>query len=126
MDYKQLLFSFKGRINRRTFLFCWFMMLLWSYFVQQLIDPTVTVDVKTSGPVIFTLLNFFFGIWVMLALQAKRLHDSHRSSRWLFLHIIPLIGQAILFVVCALVEGSKSTNSYGEKPLAKLNLGTGS
>lgn len=126
MSYKQLLFSFQGRINRRTFLFCTAMLSLWSFFVRQLIDPTAIDDVDSSGAVIFTLVNFILVLWIYLAIQAKRLHDSHRSSRWLFLHIIPLIGQVVIFVVCALIEGSAGENSYGPKPPSKLNLGAGS
>jgi uncharacterized membrane protein YhaH (DUF805 family) len=51
----------------------------------------------------------------MLAVQARRLHDTDRSGWNILLHFIPLIGFIVLFVYF-LQPGTQGENKYGPDP----------
>ncbi len=60
---------------------------------------------------LYTLAVFCPG----LAVGIRRLHDTDRSGWWLLLSLIPVIGSiAVLVFLC--MEGSPSSNKFGEKP----------
>ena len=44
---------------------------------------------------------------------AKRLHDTGKSSRWLLVGVVPLLGPLYLLYVLLLKGGTRKRNRYG-------------
>lgn len=53
-----------------------------------------------------------------LALTVRRLHDTGRSGRWIFIAFVPFIG-SIWLLVLMLMPGEAGSNAYGANPAAK-------
>lgn len=132
----KVLFSFKGRIPRSTYL-------IWSFPSNALIGqllaklfslqpaspvaprssalPAAPIEDAPIDPAVFTalwiLLAYFPLLWIRLALLAKRWHDKDRSANWLILAFIPLIGDVINFIECGCQRGTRGPNQYGPDPL---------
>lgn len=109
--FKQDFANFKGRARREEF---------W-YFV--LADVLVGVVCSIIGIISSGLGNLLSGIAglafivPMLAVGARRLHDTGKSGWLQLLCIIPVIGTIILIVFFA-KEGDSQANSYGPNPKA--------
>jgi ACS family hexuronate transporter-like MFS transporter len=52
--------------------------------------------------------------WLLLALQSRRLHDLEKSSLYLLLNLIPVIGTIYIMFFAGLPIGNKESNKYGE------------
>jgi uncharacterized membrane protein YhaH (DUF805 family) len=126
-----LLFSWRGRIARKTFIFSGL----------GLITLKNVVTVLFPSPTALLAFIFIVGLWGALALSAKRLHDLGWSAGWLLLNapilgavfgLLPqnievagLVGYAelfvflvvpmALFVVLGLKQGDAAANAYGER-----------
>lgn len=60
-----------------------------------------------------------FGLATLLptiCVGGRRLHDRDMSAWWLLLWLIPVVGWAIIFFICAL-EGTQGPNRFGPDPL---------
>lgn len=59
---------------------------------------------------------FFIASFIpMLALRVRRLHDISKSGWWIFLGLVPYVGEFVLFIFS--VMGSDGENEYGPGPL---------
>ena len=141
MDWKTLLFSFRGRINRARY---WLMTLI--YAIAAMICAAVVAmlasSITGSATAIFAVLVVLvvLAFWPSLALAIKRLHDRNKSGWWLLLFwlapsIINAVGQTISsaagtvaaliggiigiwgFVEIACLKGTTGPNDYGADPL---------
>ena len=101
MDPFDILFSFKGRLNRKPF---------WLY---QL------------GVAVVTSIPFFLGqgwltglleLWMQAALCVKRAHDRGRSGKFVLVFLIPLV-QIWPFIELSFLRGKRGDNKYGPDPL---------
>jgi uncharacterized membrane protein YhaH (DUF805 family) len=88
MDLQKILFSFSGRIDRRTF----WLSIVPLLAAVLLIAPAPLYMVSTESeemPASFMIamtaaqLIFLAGLWPMLAVGSKRLHDRNKSGWWL-------------------------------------------
>jgi uncharacterized membrane protein YhaH (DUF805 family) len=50
-----------------------------------------------------------------LGLVVRRLHDTGRSGFWVFITLVPLVGQIVLLLFMA-DEGERQPNRYGPEP----------
>jgi uncharacterized membrane protein YhaH (DUF805 family) len=96
MDWRTLLFAFRGRINRAKY---WLAILIytivWVVFgiVGAILaggSAVVPLNASTnSGAIVLVGLLFFIplvlGVWSGLAIAIKRLHDRNKSGWWLLL-----------------------------------------
>jgi uncharacterized membrane protein YhaH (DUF805 family) len=121
MSWTQLLFSFKGRIQR---LYWWLTSLVVGVvtgmttstldFVAQsygigMVDPE-TQQFEPTGPIAVALFAVaIVNLWVNFALTVKRLHDRDRTGWWLVLQTLLLIVAIALFVVAFAVPEEQST-----------------
>ena len=67
-----------------------------------------------------TVVDFVFMIplvWVSLAIQVKRWHDTGNSGLWIFIVFIPIFGFLYSLVWLGFVKGSTGPNKYGDDPL---------
>ena len=111
MTLTQLLFSFKGRINRKP----WWVASLGAGFAASLLTAILEAVARSAGetivnPVthqfeptgIFGLAISLIGLvnaWIAFALSVKRLHDRDRTGWWLLWQILVIIVAVILIVV---------------------------
>ncbi|MGI9318930.1 MAG: DUF805 domain-containing protein [bacterium] len=108
----KIYFSFKGRINRKTY---WLMFVIpWIlYFVlmpqllRHLAQQEGTDLVRTG--LVLTLLPMF---WALLAVQSKRWHDSGKSGWLTLLVLIPGLG-ALVAIVNGMLAGDPNENKFG-------------
>lgn len=108
MINRDLFFSFKGRISRKSYwVYCGVPLIVLGVFLEILHVST------TQRLFIFLLI-----LWPSLALHTKRWHDQNKSAWWQLIAAIPLIGWLIVMVMCGLIKGTAGANSYGESPLA--------
>ena len=101
MDPLDILFAFKGRLNRKPF---------WLYQI---------------GVAIATSIPFFLGhgwlaglveLWAQAALCVKRAHDRGRSGWFVLVFLIPLV-QIWPFIELSFLRGTRGDNEHGPDPL---------
>lgn len=113
MDYKWMLFSFEGRLNRKPF---WLYILAWVVLV--FVVELLTGDMSGQDVSIPTTIVVLLGIWPNLAVQAKRWHDTDRSGWWILIGLVPLIGGLWALIVTGFFKGTPGDNRFGPDPLA--------
>lgn len=117
LTWKQILFSFQGRIPRRQY---------WAGFgIQMLAVVALTAvfagvifngrGVSDIGAfaVILGLPFLVFLIWVGLAVQVKRWHDRNKSGWWVLVGFIPYIGGIWQIIECGCLRGTEGENRFG-------------
>ncbi|WP_406873527.1 DUF805 domain-containing protein [Aminobacter sp. P9b] len=125
MDWKYLLTSFDGRINRAKFWACvavfvvtWVVFtILIRAFGLNLADPNPDMAVFFAR----AAASFVFGLLMMymaLAVYAKRWHDRGKTGWWSLIAIVPVIGTVWIVVELGILEGDRGANEYGPDPLA--------
>lgn len=65
-----------------------------------------------------TFLSSLYGLAVLLpllALCSRRLHDTGRSAKWIFIALLPIIGQIVLLVFYV-QDSQQGVNQYGHNP----------
>ena len=116
MDWKYLLTSFDGRINRSKF---WAAIGVFfvAGIVAMILDNALGLTFGESGigPVYSILL--IFSIYFALAVYAKRWHDRDKSGWWSLIALVPIIGGIWLLVECGILEGTRGPNQFGPDPL---------
>ena len=83
MTLQKILFSFEGRIGRRTY---WLATLALIVAVQVLTFAPFLLDSEAVAVLMLALtsqLVWLLSLWPMLAVGAKRLHDRNRNGWWL-------------------------------------------
>lgn len=116
MDWKFLLTSFEGRINRGKF---WAAVgvLIAVGIVAMIIDNLLGTTIQGLPYGYVYLLAVLVSIYVALAVYAKRWHDRGKSGWWSLIMLIPIIGPIWLLVECGILEGNRGANQYGPDPL---------
>lgn len=115
------LFSFTGRIGRKTFMvrtfILWIGFVLWAFVLLTKIKVIIALDM-----IFFAFLLFF-----QMSSIIRRLHDMNQSGWWCLGIIIMqgiishqnngigLIVSLVITAIFAFVKGSEGVNSYGGK-----------
>ena len=124
MTLTQLLFSFKGRINRKP----WWVASLAAGFTASLLTAILEALAHSSGETIINPVTHTFeptGIlglaisviglvnaWIAFALSVKRLHDRDRGGWWLLWQILVITVAVILIVVAIAVPKEQGALWY--------------
>ena len=113
IDWKDLLLSFDGRINRAKF---------WIGIAAMWVVLTLIVIVAAAADssilwTIFFLLSLLV-IWPSLAISIKRWHDRGKSGWWILIGLVPFIGGLWALIETGFLPGTPGTNEYGPDPLA--------
>ena len=142
MDWKTLLFTFDGRLNRGKY---WFgvLILILVYIAAGIVFGILyAIAGQTVGGIIGGLAGLaalIVGIWGGVAIGIKRLHDREKSGWWLLLFwllptilsgagsalggigmVLSLVSLAIsiwAFVELGCLKGTTGPNMYGADPL---------
>ena len=116
MPISQLLFSFKGRINRQSYwLFTLTMaavILLPAFFYFGIDTETADTYVNAASLVL---------LWPALAVQAKRWHDRDKSAWWVLINFIPVIGFFWSIIENGFLQGTLGPNRFGNHHLSVAN-----
>ncbi len=117
MDWKYLLTSFEGRINRAKF-WAGVGVLIAASILASLIDMMLGLRFGANGEVgvvgtIVGLIEIYLG----LALYAKRWHDRNKSGWWSLILLVPIIGQLWGLIECGILAGTQGPNRFGPDPL---------
>lgn len=103
-----LLFTKRGRINRRTY---WLVsVFIWTifYVLYNVLQNGLSED--------WTWILYPMLYWALFCTANKRLHDVGMSGYWLWLIIIPVFGPLFLFLVLGFRKGKKKENKFGPSP----------
>lgn len=104
---------FRGRATRQEF---WYFCLFNMFFSFVLLGITPSLE---RGPVrlasSLAVLCIITTIIPFVAVSIRRLHDTNRSGRWLFIAWIPLIGP-ILLLSFLVQDSDPNKNQYGSNP----------
>ena len=113
--FYRLIFSYKGRISRKTY---------WLYFFISLgillfygaIFAMMPTDTFKAG-IVFLFAPFLLAlIYGQLPIHVKRLHDINLSGLYVLIFMIPIIGAFLSFIVCGGIPGIDGKNKYGDPP----------
>ena len=138
INWIRLLFSFKGRINRKMF---WMSMIFWSLAVIMdvgLLYAITATNIENVNQIIGVvlvvspILILYVLVYINMAVVIKRLHDTGRSGLVLCWYIIPfsntiyryntvleiltLLFGLYLLIGCGFIKGDPEPNKYGEPP----------
>lgn len=118
MDWKYLLTSFEGRINRAKF-WAGVGVLFVAGLIANVLDFILGLQIGgTDGIGVLGLLFTLAAIYLALALYAKRWHDRNKSGWWSLIVLVPVLGPIWIIVELGILEGTRGANSYGPDPLA--------
>jgi uncharacterized membrane protein YhaH (DUF805 family) len=140
MSIKSLLFSFQGRVNRKTF---WIWNVLY-YLAIMVCSQGINVLYPSLVHILLPII--LLGLLIPdLAITAKRWHDRNKSTWWLLLNIPLVIGRLSLptfdpaaaaqpsmlqslisisalgcglwvLIECGFMKGSEGENRFGSEP----------
>jgi len=112
MDWKYVLFSFDGRINRGKFWLATAVML-------PLSIAAVIIDRGETGTasIVATLVILYPSI----AVGVKRCHDRDRSGWFVLLSLVPIVNLWYAIEV-GFLPGTEGPNSFGNDPLSQQGL----
>ena len=119
LSWKQILFSFQGRIPRRQYWAATGIYMLVGIVCGILFALTSSHDNKGDiSPVLLILaipLVPVF-IWSSWAVGVKRWHDRDKSGWWMLIGLIPYIGGIWQFIECGCLRGTEGPNRFGGDP----------
>ena len=108
------LFSFQGRIPRRTF---WGISLATTGLFYGIVFLLAAAFGEESAVAPLVALALYIPVvWVTLALQIKRWHDRDKSGWWFLISFIPLLGPLWVFIEVGCLRGTEGPNRFGADP----------
>lgn len=116
MDWKYLLTSFDGRINRGKF-WAGVGVVIAAAIVASIIDNILGLTFTDTGIGPVYSIVALASIYIGLAIYAKRWHDRDKSGWWSLIALVPIIGGIWMLVECGILEGTKGPNRFGPDPL---------
>lgn len=129
MDFKNLLFSFDGRIGRQSWwigqiilnVLGWIVMMLMGVVfgtsMMAGMDPNMPAEPSAAAMMPFVIVSLIF-LWPSLAILAKRWHDRGKSGWWTLIGLVPFIGWLWILIECGFLRGTDGPNQYGADPIA--------
>lgn len=124
MSLTDLLFSFKGRINRKP----WWLATITVGLAASVLTVILEALARSSGETIVNPVTHEFeptgifglaisiialaNMWIAFALSAKRLHDRDRTGWWLIWQLLILILAVIMVVVAVTVPHEQGAVWY--------------
>lgn len=114
MDFKEMFFSFDGRLNRKPYILRFLLRNVIIWCLGYIISTFVPAG--TASQYLGYALTFIAAL-SCLSLFARRLHDLDHGLLMIILAFIPIIGFFFgLYLMFS--RGTVGPNSYGPDPLA--------
>ena len=115
MSLPQILFSFRGRIPRKTYWLYGVLGLLLVSVMATLLFGIAGVEERRAEA-----LGNLLIVWPATAISAKRWHDRNQSAWWLLINLVPVVGVIWSLVVNGFLRGTVGANRYGEDLTGRL------
>jgi uncharacterized membrane protein YhaH (DUF805 family) len=113
LTIKEIFFSFKGRIGRKTY----WLSILGIIVFWMLVGALTAITGGNGEPnaVVMGLIILLYipFIWICLAIPVKRWHDRNKSGWWVLIGFVPIIGTIWTFVENGCLSGDEGPNNYG-------------
>lgn len=115
--FKELFFTSKGRLNRKSYIY----RSLFLSLVLCVVQGVLTFAANTIGELelLFAVVAFGFSLFSFVSnimMDVRRLHDLDLSGWWMLLMLVPLVN--IFFALYMLFfKGTDGPNQYGDDPL---------
>ncbi len=118
LTWKQILFSFQGRIPRRQY---------WGGSLVIVLIAAVPVGIiaalaeseSTASQVVVAVIGIalaVFYFWSIFAITTKRWHDRDKSGWWFLINFLPIIGGFWALIENGFLRGTEGPNRYGDDP----------
>jgi uncharacterized membrane protein YhaH (DUF805 family) len=114
--WKEILFSFEGRIPRRTYWAASLLMGLIFGAIFLVVFLLANEKVFESAAFLFLIPVWLALVYCSIAVSVKRWHDRNKSGWWWFIGAIPYIGSIWTFIENGCLRGTMGPNNYGEDP----------
>ena len=114
MDWKYLLTSYEGRINRAKFWACVGVIFVGA-IIAIIIDNIIGTTFNNMPYGFVYLIYVIATLYLVFAVYAKRWHDRNKSGWWVLASLVPIVS---LFVIVELgfFDGTRGSNRYGLSP----------
>lgn len=117
-DLAWLLFSFEGRLPRKSFwLYGVLGITLAQMFIYFLLGIAGVSETLASGVAALAV------VWPGLAINVKRWHDRDKAGWWVLINLVPLVGTLWTLIECGLLPGTPGDNRFGPDPKGAIPLG---
>jgi len=113
-----LLFSFQGRISRKTFWIFNGFIFIAGMMLGLMTEPVNSIEDISNAHIFFMV----WMLWPNMAIQAKRWHDHDKSALWLLVNFIPYIGPLWALASNGITPGTKGENRFGPDPLDEPDI----
>ena len=107
MDILQLMFSFRGRINRKMFWLATIVFAVGFAIADFMLESSEDLTVGIGVVIILALM------WPSLAVQTKRWHDRDKSGWWNLIGLVPIVGSIWTLIELGFLPGNPEENCYG-------------
>lgn len=114
----KLLFSFKGRINRKQFMLGYLLKLVIMFVTGGLIALTDRTRME-NYMLLPIILIFVIIVWLNISLLSRRLKDTGTTPWILILVLVPFLNALVgpvLLLLCMILPPEKRKNKYGDAP----------
>jgi uncharacterized membrane protein YhaH (DUF805 family) len=118
LTWKQILFSFEGRIPRRQYWAAtglFFLVAFAAGLIVPIFEHAGVLDASPAWLVLLVPLGFF-AVWIGFAVGIKRWHDRDKSGWWVLIGVIPYIGAIWQLIECGCLRGTEGPNRFGGDP----------
>ncbi len=121
-----LLFSLNGRIGRLDYILTSLSLKLICVLAVGALGSILKLAENTSPYTEFAAGVFVTAVllcmvpmllWILFALIIKRLHDQDKSGWWIFISLVPIIGNIWFLILIYFIKGTEGPNQYGEDSL---------
>ncbi len=113
MDWRDLYFSSRGRIDRQRY---WLVSL--PLIGAQIVADMLIGSAGEPGLLVLGTLLSLATVIPSAVITIKRLHDRGRSGWFLSIAAIPVLGVIWLAIEAGLLPGARGPNRFGPDPLA--------
>ena len=113
MSRKDILFSFQGRIPRKTYWLSILGLILISTLAMLLLSG-VGAMISQNAAIFLPFLIYIPLIWSSLAIQVKRWHDRNKSGWWVLIGLVPVIGGFWVLIENGFLAGDETENRFGK------------
>lgn len=124
MNIKELLFTIKGRIGRKSLCLTFLAVIIISicatiiqviFGLDELVSIEGDVVVYNSSAIIFEWVISSINAFIVFAPTIKRLHDVDKSGWFMLLTPIPLVNLWVLYLLF-FKKGTVGKNRFGNAP----------
>ena len=121
LNISNVLFSFSGRIPRSIFWLALCILLPLTLYINFNPFASAGMEITRLFHRVIYLGWIPVGLWIVIALCAKRWHDVSRSGWLSLILLVPVLGAVVAVLYLGFAKGTKGPNRYGDDPVIAGN-----